>query len=334
MAVSAINAGGSTNFEAGCKVNSTDTSGFAAAVALAQAADIVILALGIDLTIEGESHDRISIDLPEIQHQLAAAITAVGKPTVLYILNGGCIDIGPEFSSPAIGAILSAGYAGFLGGQVIAQTLFGENDHLGGKLSTTWYTKDYVASIAMSEMEVDVGPGRGYRYFTGTPLFSFGYGLALTTFTVQPIADFSSAAPAHLRTDGSAAASLGSYSVLVTNTGSATGDEVVQLFFYPLSTPEQPQSRLIRSLVDYKRVHLQPGQQTTVSFEGLTLETLKVAHRGSGDWLITPGIYELRASTDGGETAAATRRVVLEGPEVLLERFPGAAAAAAAAFVA
>jgi xylan 1,4-beta-xylosidase len=93
VAIANANVGGTTQVAFGCSINSTNASGIAPAVALAEASDIVILALGIDGTIENEMHDRTEITLPGQQNALAAAIAATGKPTVLLVVNGGTVDI-------------------------------------------------------------------------------------------------------------------------------------------------------------------------------------------------------------------------------------------------
>ena len=134
LALLRLNGGGAVTLTAGCPLDTNSTAGFAAAVAAAQAADAVVLALGIDGTIEGEGRDRRSIDLPYIQHQLAAAIAAVGKPTAVVLVHAGALDVSAELRNPGIGAVLDAGYPGTLGGVVIAQTLLGANDRLGGKV--------------------------------------------------------------------------------------------------------------------------------------------------------------------------------------------------------
>lgn len=166
-AISALNVGGQTMTTPGCGLTKNDTSGFKAAEAMAADADAVVLMLGIDGSIEGESNDRTSIDLPYIQHQLAAAVAkaAAGKPVVIVLINGGSLDVSAERDNTAIGGIVEAGYPGVRGGSAIAATLFGANDHLGGKLSYTAYPASYVNEIKMSEMELDVGPGawRGPR---------------------------------------------------------------------------------------------------------------------------------------------------------------------------
>jgi beta-glucosidase-like glycosyl hydrolase len=327
LALQAANVGGTTAFSLGCGINGTDRSGFAAAIALAQAADIVVLALGIDDSIEAEAHDRVSIDLPQIQHDLAAAVVAAvkpGTPVAAFLLHGGCIDISAELANPGIGAILDAGYPGLLGGAVIADTLLGANDHLGGKLATTWYPASYTAAINMSEMELDVGVGRGYRFYAGPTVLPFGFGLALTTFEVQPLGGFGggdASAPARLRAEAAPSLLL-SYALNVTNTGGVAGDEVVMLFFEPLTTPMQPRSRLIRQLSDYRRVHLLPGESQTVTF-GVSSRSLRLVDRATGNLVSSPGDYDLVLTN--GVTEIARQRVVVEGKEIVVERFPVAA---------
>ena len=322
LAISALNsaAGGTTDFVLGCKINGTDPS-YDQAIALAQSSDIIILALGIDDSIEAEGHDRVSIDLPQVQHDFVTAVVAAagGKPVVIYLLNGGCVDVTAEVNNPGVGAILYAGYPGFLGGSVIAQTLFGENDHLGGKLATTWYPAIYASQISMTEMELDVGVGRGDRFYSGEKVFPFGFGLALTTFVIAPVSGFEDDDSVKTLPTATGKNDVSAYSVQVTNTGNFTSDEVVQLFFYPLSMPLQPKSTLIRQLIDYQRVHLAPGESTIVTF-GVSSESFKVGHKDTGDIVSTPGDYELRVTRGHGEDIK--QRVELVGREYILEKFP------------
>jgi hypothetical protein len=99
----------------GCDINSQSTSGFAAACALAQQADRAVLVMGLDETIEYEGIDRVSIDLPGVQHQFIAAMAKCSKaPLVLVIVSGGSVDITAERDSPQIGAIIWAGTSSLL----------------------------------------------------------------------------------------------------------------------------------------------------------------------------------------------------------------------------
>jgi hypothetical protein len=323
--ISATNnaAGGSTVMSAGCQLTKNDTSGFAAAVAAAQAADVVVLFLGIDLSIEGESNDRTSIDLPYIQHQLAAAIAAVGKPTAVVLINGGMVDVSEEVANKNIGAILEVGYPGMRGSYGISATLFGDNDHLGGKLPYTIYPANYVNQINMSVMELDVGPGRTYRYYSGPVVYPFGYGISLTTFSVANVSA-PSAAAAVLPTEASPSRVL-SYAVNVTNTGSRTGDEVVFAYMYPqketLTSPSVASSALIKQLLDFQRVHLAPGQSQTVTLSFSTASFRMVA-KPSGHIVSTPGVFTLQITN--GVDQVINHTVTVLGDEVVVERFPGA----------
>ena len=150
----------------------------AAAVATAKAADVVVLGLGIIQAIESESHDRTAIDLPAIQHKLAAEITALNKPTAIFLLHGGMVGLAPELESGA--AIVDMGYPGFRGGAAIASVLFGDYNP-GGKLAYTVYPHDYINSIPMTEMDFSVAPGLSYRFYTGKPVLPFGWGLSVSS---------------------------------------------------------------------------------------------------------------------------------------------------------
>ena len=214
---------------------------------------------------------------------------------------------------------------------MIAATLLGDNDHLGGKLATTLYPASYVNAIRMDEMELDVGVGRGDRFYAGPKVLPFGFGLALTTFLIQPLSrggSSSDTAGTPQRLSTGSAARLLSYSVNVSNVGAVPGDEVIMLFFEPMATPAQLSSRLIRQLSDYQRVHLLPGESQTVAF-GVTSRSLKLVDRATGDFVSTPGDYDIVVTN--GVSEVMRQRVVVEGAQVVLERFPGAPRTAAAA---
>lgn len=317
LALQAANVGGSVTYTQGCEISKNDTSGFPAALAAAAAADVVVLALGIDGSVEGEGHDRTNVDLPGAQHALAAAVAAVGKPTVLFVLHGGAVDLTAERDAPGIGAILDAGYAGFVGGTAIAMTLLGDNDSLGGKLSATVYPASYTAQISESEMELDVGVGRGYRFYSGPVVWPFGFGMALTTFALAPV---SSPAAATLVAEAAPSATL-TYVVSVTNTGARTGDNVVQAYFVPQSTPSQPASKLIKQLFAYERVHLAPGASAQLSFN-VDSATLRFVDHTSGDTVSVPGSFDIIFTDGNGQTLH--NALTVTGAQVTVERFPGA----------
>jgi beta-D-xylosidase 4 len=240
----------------GCTITKEIDGGVAAAVAAAKDADVVILAIGIDGALEGESHDRTDTALPTPQQALAAAIAATGKPTVVVLINGGMVNL--EAIKADHAAILSTGYPGYFGAKAIASTLVGDNDHLGGKLPYTVYPADYIQSVKMSDMSMRPSansPGRSYRWYTGQPVFPFGTGMSLTTFKVTNTSSFCGGSNAVEIADGLATMS---YEVTVTNTGTRAGDEVIFGFFTP------PQSSVMRQIFGFQRVHLEPGASETV----------------------------------------------------------------------
>jgi hypothetical protein len=281
-------------------------------VRLASTSDYVILLLGINTTIESEGQDRTSIDLPDIQHYLAAAVLAAKKPTVMVVFNGGMVSIAEEKVS--VPAILGAGYPGIWGAGVIAETIFGDNDNLGGKLPYTIYPKEYVDEILMTEMEMDVGPGRSYRYYTGTPIYPFGYGISLTNFTLTLT---TSSAEVDMPTSKGVTAVFTTI-VNVTNTGTRTGDEIVFYYVVVGSLTVQTENTLIKKLINYKRVHLASGESTAIT-RSFTQNDFRMLDR-SGNIVSTPGTYTLLITN--GVDLNVSVPVKLVGDEVMVEKFP------------
>ncbi len=147
--------------------------------------------------------------------------------------------------------------------------------------------------------------GRTYRYFTGEPLFPFGYGLSYTTFNYSDLSLPASAKPGdEVRV-----------SVRVRNTGNRAGEEVVQLY---VKTPGEVGSVPIRSLAGFERVALEPGEQRTVEF---VAKPRQFAHYAAVDrWVVEPGTFEVSVGgkQPGGlaaeTTGVLTKPLRLEGP--------------------
>jgi hypothetical protein len=316
LAIQAANTGGETTLGSLKSLTVNDTLGWANALALAADADAVVVALGIDGTIEGEMLDRTNIDLPALQHAFAAAVASLGKPTVVFLLHGGSIDTTAERDSADIGAILDGFYPGVRGAEAIASTIFGDNARLGGKMPITTYAASYINDIKMSEMELDVGVGRGYRYFQGTPVYPFGFGLSMTTFSLSL-----EAGPRNwtLNTQAVPTDEL-QYTISVANTGSRAGDNVIQAYMSPVSTPAQPKSRLIKQLFGYKRVHLNAGESAQVTFS-VDTATLRLVDKETGDQVSSPGTFDVTFE-DGVTKQPPTSRIVIQGDEVVAKSFP------------
>ena len=165
----------------GTDINTVNASGIAAAVAAAAGADVIVAAVGLDTCqesacSEGEAHDRlVTLDLPGSQPALIAALRAAypSTPLVLLLLNGGPVSAPASFA--AADAILEAWYAGEEAGTAIVDALLGTAAPA-GRLPVTIVSG--LAELPLyTNTRLDTPPGRTHMYYTGTPLFPFGFGL-------------------------------------------------------------------------------------------------------------------------------------------------------------
>jgi len=253
-------------------------------VASARNADVVIAVVGITSQLEGEEMpvsepgflggDRTSIDLPEPEEALLKAVAATGKPLVVVLMNGSALAV--NWSNEHANAILEAWYSGEEGGAAIAETLSGKNNPA-GRLPVTFY-KDVSQLPNFENYSME---GRTYRYFEGTPLYPFGYGLSYTKFSYS---DLSLAQPT-VNAGAPVAAD-----VTVTNAGKAAADEVVELY---LKFPPVKGAPLL-ALRGFQRIHLDSGASQKVHFELENRDLGMVTDVGQpiiagGDYTITIG---------------------------------------------
>ncbi|MCZ8214824.1 MAG: glycoside hydrolase family 3 C-terminal domain-containing protein, partial [Cyclobacteriaceae bacterium] len=155
------------------------------ALEIARKADVVVMCMGITPRMEGEEMDvmidgfrggdRTRLDLPEVQQQLIKEIQALGKKVVLILLNGSALAV--NWESEHIPAIIEAWYPGQAAGQAIADVLFGDYNPA-GRLPVTFY-KSLNDLPAFDQYKIT---NQTYRYYKGSPLYPFGYGLSYTTF--------------------------------------------------------------------------------------------------------------------------------------------------------
>ena len=217
-------------------------------------ADIIVFAGGISARIEGEEMpveidgfkkgDRTSIALPAVQTELLKELHATGKPVVFVLMTGSAIGL--EWESQNIPAIVNAWYGGQAGGQAIADVLFGDYNPA-GRLPVTFYR-----SVAdLPDFEDYSMANRTYRYFTGTPVYPFGYGLSYTTF------QYGSMDATYDNVSGNV-----KVKTTVTNVGNQDGDEVIQLYL----TNQREFVTPLRALKGFKRIHLKKGESKEVEF--------------------------------------------------------------------
>lgn len=313
LAIAAANgASGSVTGAAGCSVAGTSTSNIAAAVAVAAAADVVILAVGIDDSQEREGLDRVITTLPGVQTQLVAEVLKLKKPkTIVAMFNGGALSLGSI--KDAAPAIVAANYGGEAGGLALADVLFGRYNP-SGKLAATMYPSDYVNQIPLTEMGLTVGPGRTHMFYTGTPEFPFGAGLSYTDWAMSWADHDAAAAAPELRfaLSSPGASPVTSLQIKLRNAGGRPGRQTVLLFWRPKG---QRGTKLRQKLVGYRGTGapLHPGQTATLTFE-FGLDTLAMVPDGATDGakVVAPGEYELFASdgTHDGQLAKVLTRSV------------------------
>ena len=223
----------------------------AEAVAAARQADVVVAVLGISPQLEGEESsasspgffggDRTDIVLPKPQEDLLEQVGATGKPLVVVLTNGSALAV--NWAQQHANAIVEAWYPGEEGGAAVAEALAGDFSPA-GRLPVTFYK----SAADLPPFDVYTMAGRTYRYFPGTPLYPFGYGLSYTTFAYSKA-----------RVEPSATGAT--VSAEVKNRGNRESDEVVEVY---VSHP-RVEGAPIRSLAGFARVHVKAGESRSVS---------------------------------------------------------------------
>ncbi|MGQ1947733.1 glycoside hydrolase family 3 N-terminal domain-containing protein [Geofilum sp. OHC36d9] len=263
-----------------------EQAGIDEAVEQAKKSDVIIAVVGEDEKRVGESKSRTSLQLPGRQLQLVKALYATGKPVVLVLINGQPLTI--NWENKYIPAILEAWFPGTSAGDVVAETLFGDNNP-GGKLSVTFpkSTGQIPLNFPFKKgshggQTEDVGNGYGTTRVT-EPLYPFGYGLSYTTFQyndlkISPVSAFSQA-DIHI-------------SFKVTNTGEVEGDEVVQLYLEDVVSSVTTYESQLRG---FERVRLLPGETKTVNIT-LHPDDLQLLDKNM-NWTVEPGQFNVKVGS-------------------------------------
>lgn len=245
--------GNNVTYEPGCPDAQCSTGGdFGPACTAAKTADAVIVALGLDQTMESEGHDRSTIDLPPLQNALLRGIRAAtrpGTPVVVVLVHGGTLDLGNVTAYSD--AVLDAWYPGEMGAYGIADVVFGDYNPA-GRASVTYYSANSdLPPMQTQNLYPDPSvPSNGltYRYTTSNVTVPFGHGLSYTSFAYSGLTTNATAGQDPLAPIA--------VTVSVKNTGATDGDEVVQLYVQQVnSTVPAPQVRL----ADFTRVHIPSG---------------------------------------------------------------------------
>jgi beta-glucosidase len=277
----------------GSEVEAAIPGGIEAAVAAAQGADVVLLAIGETQLMSGEAQARVAITMPPAQMALAEAMAATGKPVVVLLRHGRALALeGAVKDAPAI---LATWFLGSESGNAIADVLFGDVNP-SAKLSASFpvYSgqEPYFYNHKTSGRPQPDGPlseyKARYRETRNEALYPFGHGLSYTRFAVSNVV-----VPPQM-TDRIAVTAT------VANTGPRAGDEVVQLYIHDVVASH---TRPIRELKGFQRVSLAAGQSKQVRF---TLARDDLRFWMDGTWVVEPGTFHLWVATSsvGGDRKA------------------------------
>jgi beta-glucosidase len=252
------------------------------AVRKAKKSDVIIVVAGVDELRCCESKSRTNLGFPGRQLQLIQALYQTGKPIVLIMINGQPMTI--NWENHYLPAILEAWFPNAMGGQAIAETLYGDYNP-GGKLPVTFPKSlgqiqlNFPFKPGSHAGQPDSGPnGWGNTSVVGA-LYPFGYGLSYTTFEYSKL----KISPTKQKTQGEI-----KISVDVTNTGKHKGDEVVQLYLKDVISSVTTYETQLRG---FERITLNPHETKTVHFT-LQPTDMELLEKNM-QWVVEPGMFEV-----------------------------------------
>lgn len=258
------------------------------AIKAAQDADVAVIFAGLPNAFESEGSDRKNLDIPKSQNQLIRAICAVQQNTVV-VFHAGSPVVMPWRDD--VSAILYMYLGGQNVGAATVDLLFGDANP-SGKLAETFPLRleDTPCWLDFPGVEDEVcyseGVYIGYRWYQKRDIpvqYPFGYGLSYTTFRYDSLR---LSAQSVKDTDTVTAW------VTLTNTGTRSGREIVQLYIAPAGQRRQP--RPIRELKAFTKVELKPGETKTVSFT-LDKRSFSYFSKRLGDWYVESGEFRIQA---------------------------------------
>jgi beta-glucosidase len=244
------------------------------AVEAARNSEVAVVVLGDSAKTVGETTSRTSLDLPGRQLELVQAVYAVGKPTIVVLLNGRPMSI--NWVNKYVPGIIEGWFPGAQGGTAIAEVLFGDYNP-SGKLTMTF--PKTVGQIPFNFPTKPNAQWEGEKSRVNGALYYFGHGLSYTSFSYKNL----SITPRQQKMNGSVVVSLD-----VQNTGTREGTEIVQLYTRDLVSTVTTYEKNLRG---FQRVSLQPGETKSISF------TLKPADLSLWNremkFVVEPGMFRV-----------------------------------------
>ena len=273
------------------RVTAVDDAGIRQAASKARQADVIILVLGDNTQrysafgrTSGENCDRDNIDLPGRQQELLEAVAASGRPTVLILMSGRALGVHWAAESPSVNAIVEAWEPGQMGGQAIAEILFGLVNP-SGKLPVT--VPRNAGQIQCVYNHKHSQYSRQFALAEQGPLYPFGFGLSYTSFEYG--------APALSKTEIRKDESV-TLSVKVRNAGPCDGAEAVQLY---IRDEYGSVTRPVKELKDVRKVFLKSGESADIQFQ-ITPAMLS-CWGASEKWEVEPGDFTLMVGSSSAD---------------------------------
>lgn len=278
-------------FADGISINTADTAMMGEAIGMAKDADVVVMVLGEHGLQSGEGRSRAFIGLPGLQQHLLEAVYEVNPNIVLVLMNGRPLAI--PWAEAHVPAIIEAWQPGSMGGQAIAEVLYGDYNP-SGKLPMSFPRS--VGQLPLyynHKMTGRPGPKKDvfwshYIDQSNDPLFPFGFGLSYTTFKYSELQVKATSTPEVF------------VSVQVKNTGELNGEEVVQLY---IRDKVASITRPVKELKGFKKIGLNSGESRKISF--ILTENELGFYNNDGDFLFEPGEFDIwvgPSSADGLQT--------------------------------
>ncbi|HMO33340.1 MAG TPA: glycoside hydrolase family 3 N-terminal domain-containing protein [Lacibacter sp.] len=282
--VNKLRGDGSLLYARGCNINDSGTAGFAEAVAVAQQSDVILLTVGEAHDMSGEAKSRSNIQLPGVQEELIKVLVATGKPVVLLVHAGRPLVF--NWAADHVPAILYTWWLGTQAGNAIADVVFGDYNP-SGKLPMTFPRS--VGQVPIYYNHYNTGRPPEYEnhslYVTAyidlprSPRFPFGYGLSYTQFAYGPLVLSDTVLTGKQTLEAS---------ITVTNTGTITGKETVQLY---IRDRVGKVVRPVKELKGFQQVQLKPGESKTVTFRITTSDLRFYDDQLRFDW--EPGVFDI-----------------------------------------
>ena len=262
----------------GCDFEGNDKSGFAEAVRVAKASDVVVVCLGHKGSWSGENQSRSTIEIPKIQEELLSAVEATGKPVVVLVTTGRPVEL-PRIEQKA-DAILQTWHSGVRAGKAIAGLLSGRYNP-SGKLAMTFpYSTGQIPIYYNRRHRARTGDQGLYKDITSEPMYPFAHGLSYSTFEYGKLTVSSE----QLREGETIYAE-----VTVKNTSQRDGLETVHWF---VKDPYSHITRPIKELKYFEKKLIKAGEIVTFRFEINPLRDLGFVNR-EGKKYLDKGEYRI-----------------------------------------